>query len=732
MTSNHQTFVLHRRVLILALALLMLAGWQPQQTVFGANQAVPNPILLVTSASAANPFNNYLSEILHAEGISTFDAVAVGDLTAASFTGRKLVILPEAVLAADRATLIANYVNAGGNIVAMRPDDQVAGLFGLQTKAGAIDSAYLAIDPNVTLVDDAPGLGLPTTPLQFHGPANLYALQAGTQAIAQFHSAPGTPNGYAAVTRIISGGARVAFNYDLARSVVLTRQGNPAWATPAGFTADLFRPQTGTTWVDLNVMGIPQADEQQRLFANIVLDLADADFPVPQLWYFPNAAKSVVIPTVNTISNPLLFLTPIMSATKAVGGQATFFIGIGGLDKNDIAAMRADGHDVGVLPVSNRPDPINPVCCQITNLEEGFNKQTQWFNQNMQSPPSKGVRAESYQWSGWTTAAQYAANNGYGMEYSHATLGAWLKGSNGVWARGYVSGSGRPMKFADPNGAVLPVYQQPTVLVDAQLLFDASAAGEQLSTQESIAVARDRINASINGDYAAVVLGMTELNTTPSSLNWLAGVVQYAVSQTLPVLTAGQWWDFNQARDTTTVSDMNWNGATGKLTYNTTVSASNNVSITTVLPVLYGGRSLRSVRIDGNAAPFTISNVKLTNRAFVVMPNGAHQVEATYEPDAPIGNLTAGTQSSAPHFLYREVTFAASVDAGTGVSYLWDFGDGFFGSGPNPRHAYTRWGANNGRYVVTVTATNSLGKRTTSFPIQLTLPAGSFLPIIVR
>jgi hypothetical protein len=613
----------------------------------------------------------------------------------------------------------------------MRPDDQIAGLFGLQSSAGAQDNGYMVINPAVTLLDDNPGLGLPNVPLQIHGPAALYPTLGGTQPLATLYSAPGSATPYNAVTRFISGSARVAFAFDLARSVVLTRQGNPAWGASAAFTTDLFRPQAGVTWVDLNTLDIPQADEQQRLFANIVIDLADADAPMPQLWYFPDATKAVLLPTINTVSNPLSFLQPIISGIQSAGGRGTYFIGIGGLDGTDVAALRAAGNDVSILPMRFREDALNPVCCQINNLKEGFDKQTIWFQQNMQSLPGKGVRAENYQWAGWTEAAQYAADNGYGMDFSFATQGAWLKNGS-TWARGYLNGSGRPMKFITSNGATINVYQQLTDLPDAQLMAAVSNQGEQLPVNEAFAVARDRIDASVNGNYAAVVMGVAANNLLPQQVDWATRTVQHAVSSGVSVLTASQWWAFNDARDTARISDITWNAATGLLAFNTGVTATTRVSITAVLPVVYGGRSLRDIRIDGLVSSYTINNVKLVNKAFVVLPEGAHRVDATYAPDAPIGNLTASIQSSAPHFLFRDVQFAASVDAGTGVSYLWDFGDGFFGSGPNPKHTYTRWGANNGRYTITITASNAAGKRVTTLPIQLTLPPTTYMPITVR
>ncbi len=733
MTPRKCISATHRQTLVIALLLALMAGlFMPHHGASGASAESTPPILLVTSTSVDNPNNNYLMELLKAEGIGLFDAVPLSALTASSFVGRSVVILVETTLSADRAALISNYVNAGGNIIAMRPDGQIANLFGLQAKDGMQDDGYVAIDPHVTLVDDKPGLGLPADLLQIHGPVDLHALQPGAVAVAQLHSKTGTPTGYAAVTRFLKdGGARVAFSYDLARSVVLTRQGNPAWAATAEFTPDLFRPQAGTSWVDLKGINIPQADEQLRLLANIVMDLADADAALPQLWYFPNAAKAVLLPTVNSVSEPIAFLEPIVKAIEESGGHGTFFVGIGGLDPVDISSLRAAGHDISILPTNKRLDPMNPGCCEITSLSEGFTKQTAWFNLNMHVSPSMGVRTEAYRWHGWIDAAHYADSNGYGMDFAHATIGSWLKKEDGNWARGYLNGSGRPMKYISADGVILPVYQQVTDLVDGQLLAAAGTNGEQLSTAEAIAVARERITEAASKNYAAVVIAVTANSLSRSQVDWMSEAVKEAQNTNVPVLTAAQWWAFNDARDNTRLTEVAWDNANNKLTFNAEVTATSVVSVTTVLPVIYRDRSLRKIRIDGMDAPFTVSNVKLTNKAFIVLPNGKHQIEAVYESDVPIGALTAGIQSAAPHILTRDVAFEASVDAGTGVSYLWDFGDGSFGSGSNPSHVYSRWG-NNGTYTITVTATNAAGTRVTTFPIQLTLPPALYLPVALR
>ena len=68
--------------------------------------------------------------------------------------------------------------------------------------------------------------------MQFHGIADRYTV-SGAQTIATLYSTATTSTSNPAVTLRIageSGGQTVAFTYDSARSIVYTRQGNPAWS----------------------------------------------------------------------------------------------------------------------------------------------------------------------------------------------------------------------------------------------------------------------------------------------------------------------------------------------------------------------------------------------------------------------------------------------------------------------------------------------------------------------
>ena len=74
--------------------------------------------------------------------------------------------------------------------------------------------------------------------------------------------------------------------------------------------------------------------------------------------------------------------------------------------------------------------------------------------------------------------------------------------------------------------------------------------------------------------------------------------------------------------------------------------------------------------------------------------------------DAPTEALAGLSASNdGPTALGEPTSFAATLTSGTFVTYAWDFGDGQSGSGRTPSHTY----AITGTYIITVTATNSLG-----------------------
>ena len=255
------------------------------------------PVLVVDSA--ASPYSGYVKEIMRAEGLNGFDSAPVESLTAAQIAPYDVVVFGGGDVTPAQASALSGWVNGGGNLVALSPDPDLNGLLGI-APTGTLGDAYLKVD-----TARAPGAGITGATMQYHGTATLYNL-AGATAVATLYANATDATANPAVTlRSVGsrGGEAAAFAFDVARSVALTRQGNPAWAgqdrDASGVveTSDLFWGGSVPNWVDTNRLSIPQADELQRLVANVITYVNRDRTPVPRFWYLPRGENAAVVMT---------------------------------------------------------------------------------------------------------------------------------------------------------------------------------------------------------------------------------------------------------------------------------------------------------------------------------------------------------------------------------------------------------------------------------------------------
>jgi PKD repeat protein len=93
----------------------------------------------------------------------------------------------------------------------------------------------------------------------------------------------------------------------------------------------------------------------------------------------------------------------------------------------------------------------------------------------------------------------------------------------------------------------------------------------------------------------------------------------------------------------------------------------------------------------------------------------------------PITGLQAHNDS--PTTLGGTTTLSATVETGSGISYVWDFGEGTVGSGAVTTYVYPAVGT----YTATVTATNMRGQATASTVVSVTAPSYAiYLPLVMR
>ena len=111
---------------------------------------------MVQDSTSANPYQNFVPEMLTTEGLNGFQVAQLGDLTSTFLANYDVVILPHLTLTSAEATLFQNYVNAGGTLVGFRPDLQLASVFGVASLGTTLQEAWLKID---TTTPYAPVLG---------------------------------------------------------------------------------------------------------------------------------------------------------------------------------------------------------------------------------------------------------------------------------------------------------------------------------------------------------------------------------------------------------------------------------------------------------------------------------------------------------------------------------------------------------------------------------------------
>src|ERR1700751_3407106 len=108
---------------------------------FPTQAAAANPILVITSSS--NPYTTFLPEILHTEGFNELDTADISTVTSATLSAYDLAVLGDMSLTAAQVTTLTSWVNGGGNLIAMHPDHQLAGLLGLTASASTLSNAYV-------------------------------------------------------------------------------------------------------------------------------------------------------------------------------------------------------------------------------------------------------------------------------------------------------------------------------------------------------------------------------------------------------------------------------------------------------------------------------------------------------------------------------------------------------------------------------------------------------------
>jgi hypothetical protein len=612
-----------RTGLVLLLVLAATAVWSAPAR---AQAAPGGPILVVVNDG--EPIGGYYTEILRAEGLNEFAVASVGSVDAQTLTGYDVVLLATTALSDGQVSALTSWVQGGGNLVAMRPDARLAGVLGLGSDGGDLANGYVAVDTG-----SAPGAGITGATMQFHGTADLWTL-GGARAVATLYAdaTAGTANPAVTLNSVGSaGGQAAAFTYDLARSVVQTRQGNPEWAgtdrdgVSVIRSDDLFFPN----WVNLDKVAIPQADEQQRLLANVITQMSADRTPLPRFWYLPHGAKAAVVMTGDDHDYPSgrgtkgqfgMFEAaspPGCSVAdwQCVRGTSYAFPSSDVMTDAEAAAYRSRGYEVALH--------LTTGCSDFTPASLA----NEWGNQLAAFKavwPSLGDprtnRTHCVVWSDWAGEAKAERDRGVRLDTNYYYWPAsWVAGRPGLF-----TGSGFPMRFADTNGALIDVYQATTQLTDEL----GNGPGDWAHVPVHIRALLDRALGP-EGYYAVVT---TNMHTDYANHEGANAIVAEAALRHVPVVSAAQMLDWLDGRNGSSFQSVDF--AAGRLRF-TLTRASGSTGLQGMIPATGPGGALLGVTRDGAVVPTSPRTVKGVNYEVFDGAPGAYVATYTGAPVTP-------------------------------------------------------------------------------------------------
>ena len=611
---NTGRYIFRTALLLQAVLLLALTGC--------ARERSRHPILIL--ATPAN-FGTYTGEILKAEGFNEFvlDSLHGTGLSRGFLKQFDIVILAETSMSELDRSLLSDYVKQGGNLIAFRPDKLISGIFGMAQTATVVREGYIRIDTM-----EAAGKGLVNVPVQFHGTSSTYRLKGGKE-IASLFLNPFENSGFPAVVLNRYGkGQAAAFSYNLPASIVLTRQGNPAWAGGErdkvdGPTAtDLFYPGEGEMqWNDPGKIAIPQADEQMRLLSHIIEEFTASSKPVPRFWYFPGMNKCVFIFTIDGEDSREADIDSEIQDVQSKGGRATIYE-IGTYISSETVARWVSGGNEAAVHYNDVPNFADP---EYRGMKTVFDTMTANFRKSYGISPLT-VRNH---WVVWCSKDSLGRNNfaeqaiieqncGLGFDCNYYHFGGNKVYPNWIGDVGHFTGSGIPMKFADPSGMILNIYQSNTQLPDETWL------------KENIEIkSKTLIDRSIDEGYYAYI------NANFHTWYWSecreAGlkILDYCKAREVPVKTAADVYKFLKMKDEASFTGIRW--AHGRLTFRINSSLACDDALSFLIPFRTGQSEISSVSSDGKKLDFHKVEIKGRDYAIVmVTPGTNHDISASY------------------------------------------------------------------------------------------------------
>ena len=498
--------------------------------------------------------------------------------------------------------------------------------------------------------------------------------------MATLYSTAVTPTAYPAVSLHgvgSNGGQAAAFLFDLASSIVYMRQGNPAWSgqhrdgqteirpDDLFYGAASFDPEPD--WIDIRKVAIPQADEQQRLLANMIISMNASKRLLPRFWYFPDGRKAVVVMTGDDHDhnatrprfNQFYAESPINSMPNNwnnIRGTSYYFPYTGPIDgqpldgpallNSEVTNWTAQGFEISLHLDTGCADYLT-----WDSLNSMFTNELNTLALMYPGLPAPQThRCHCVAWSQYTMLPEVERANGIRLD---VTYYYWPASWSASWP-GVFTGSGMPMRFVTSDGSVIDNYQAATVMTDE-------------SGQVYPYTVASLLNRALGpeGYYGAFVCNMhTDFtNSFSDSQQECDSIIQTATNDNVAVISAKQLLTWVDARNASAISSIV--SSNGLLTFS--VTANTNAGGLQVMAPIPFAQSVSQVKSNGVSVAYLINRVKGIQYAMFPAPTGNYEIDYVPDTTPPVVTSMSPTNSASQVGLHAaaSIMFSKAMNAAT-------------------------------------------------------------------
>ena len=460
--------------------------------------------------------------------------------------------------------------------------------------------------------------------MQFHGTADIYTIKTATILAALFAKKTDDLTFPAVVRHDYGKGHAIAFLYNLPKSIVYTRQGNPLFAgiekdgIPGLRGMDLFTDG----WVDTTANTLNQADQQMSLLSHCIQELNKYTKPLPRFWYFPDTLKCLAVLDNDGEDNNEHDFEPQFCDVDSMGAKMTIYIkDVDKVSKDWVEKWTARGFEI-----SGHPDDTfqagNPVWADMDSAimskkneivtKFGLSMRTVvnhwfvWCGKDMNGQRDFGAQARLEEKNGIEMDANYAI---YDINSNQPVHFLGTPGKN----QGNYIGSGLVMKYADVFGKTVNVYQRFNAVYDQQY-------NEGSTPEKFFECFKGLVDRSLNDYIYSVVSIKAHNNEYYFSKKPLMKMLAYANSKGVPVWTAIKLLDFIKMKDEASFDNISLKN--NDLTFTLHSSLTHSNKLTFMVPADYNGKKIKGITLNDQMQTYSIKRIKGIHYALASVEGG--------------------------------------------------------------------------------------------------------------